>query len=366
MFCIATSTKNISTSATHSSSPTDMDIVSTFSSDVESIASANSDIIYITPDNLPLPQLNAIRFDNEDIQVISLHPSKQHAAITVTQEKKEDTPKIEIAQALLNLAKDATKNVADEVKQRVPIEVRLVIEKLSYLVNTQVHSPQENPIDKWDFMSSSSSFGWDQDSDLSKTWPTSSTTPPQGDDMHPPSLHYCGQNPGSDWEINIPGKLTYVRYPILDPVTKKLVVAPFVKFDLDKHGPKVYATYSKGYTIFDHLLTATPVDYICPPLTIEQLCIFKIDEPFAPLLTKTLNEHFPINVIIGVIQYRYYKSTQCALRKTINELFQKEQKYLEKSLEVLSELENANVLGRLHAHLPDITVDTIEDACIKH
>ena len=39
---------------------------------------------------------------------------------------------------------------------------------------------------------------------------------------------------------------------------------------------------------------------------------------------------------------------------------------MEKSLKVLSELENANILGRLHAYLPDIAADNIEDACTKH
>jgi len=138
--------------------------------------------------------------------------------------------------------------------------------------------------------------------------------------MHPPCLKFCGSHPSGEWKVNTPCTCTNFRYPIPDPVTKKLVVAPFVRYDLDKHQPKVYGTYGEGYKVWDRLLTATPVDYICPPLTIDQLSIFEIDEPFAPLVTKALNDHFPVDIVASVIQYRYYKGTQRALRKTTDEL----------------------------------------------
>ena len=63
-----------------------------------------------------------------------------------------------------------------------------------------------------------------------------------------------------------------------------------------------------------------------------------------------INEYFPYELSAAVRQYQFYKNTQYTLQQTIRTAQQKEWKYLEKAMEVLSELENANILGRLLAH----------------
>ena len=52
-----------------------------------------------------------------------------------------------------------------------------------------------------------------------------------------------------------------------------------------------------------------------------------------------------------VWQYQFYKSTQYTLQRTIQTTRAKELKYSKKALEVLSEMENANVLCCLLAHM---------------
>ena len=64
-----------------------------------------------------------------------------------------------------------------------------------------------------------------------------------------------------------------------------------------------------------------------------------------------VDEYFPYDLLATVWQYQFYKSTQYALQPTIQTARAKELKYSKKALEVLSEMENANVLGRLLAHM---------------
>ena len=68
-------------------------------------------------------------------------------------------------------------------------------------------------------------------------------------------------------------------------------------------------------------------------------------------MSKVVNEYFPYDLLATVQQYQFYKSTQYALQHTIQTTHAKELKYFEKALEVLSEMENANVLGCLLAHM---------------
>ena len=209
MFCIATSVRNASNesvSATRSSSPSSMDIASTASSECETIASADSDIIYIEPKDLDSPKLKAIRFDDEEAYPVNLQLTPK---IKVT--PALSSFELEAAQTLANLAEKAKGEPSNEEKKVMPLPVRLALEKLSYVVDTKWHSTQQaktqNPIEQWDFSSSSSS--WDNDSDMLNTWPSPPTTPPNGDDMHPPDTNTWGSNPGSEWEINRPNTHTY-------------------------------------------------------------------------------------------------------------------------------------------------------------
>ena len=87
-------------------------------------------------------------------------------------------------------------------------------------------------------------------------------------------------------------------------------------------------------------------------------------------MSKVVDEYFPYDLLATVRQYQFYKSTQYALQRTIQAAHAKELKYSEKALEVLSEMENANVLGRLLAHMDILSMALAPNtdahfACIK-
>ena len=68
-------------------------------------------------------------------------------------------------------------------------------------------------------------------------------------------------------------------------------------------------------------------------------------------MSKVVNEYFLYDLLAAVQQYQFYKSTQYALQRTIQTARAKELRYFKKALEVLSEMENANVLGHPLAHM---------------
>ena len=103
------------------------------------------------------------------------------------------------------------------------------------------------------------------------------------------------------------------------------------------------------------------MDRLCPPLTPEQLQLLNIQAPFASTITKIVNNYFPPDLTTGVHQYQFYKDTQYALQASIKSLQDKELQYLEGAMEVLSGLENANVLGRLLAHKDIISANLLAE-----
>jgi hypothetical protein len=99
------------------------------------------------------------------------------------------------------------------------------------------------------------------------------------------------------------------------------------------------------------------VDYPCPALTPEQLTFLDAKAPFACGVNRVINEYFPLHLSAGVRQYQYYQEAKYAMQHIQSRLEgqlqrakDKEYKYLEKAMCVLSDLERANVLGRLLAH----------------
>ena len=96
------------------------------------------------------------------------------------------------------------------------------------------------------------------------------------------------------------------------------------------------------------------MDYLCPPLTEEQISIFDINALYTNTINNVINTYFPYDLSAGIRQYQYYKETQGAIQASIKSLQKKEMHYLEKSVEVLSDLESANVLGCLFAHNNEI------------
>jgi hypothetical protein len=71
-------------------------------------------------------------------------------------------------------------------------------------------------------------------------------------------------------------------------------------------------------------------------------------------VNKVINEQFPLHLSAAVRRYQHFKEAQYTVQTTIRRLQEREQAFLEKATCVLSEMENANVLGRLYAHKEEI------------
>ena len=376
MFAITTS--NASTTATADSTPSDMSL---------------EDLVYIQPSDLPPPQLRALKFDDDDdvddkcilpppafsptspacveikterFQAVhttreiqakeeaslkSRDPRLPATAIAQLQEEAESSNLADLqAQTVFNAAKDHVKD-----NGQLPSHVREGLNILYRQLRTKWERPQ-TPIDEWDYNTSSE---WADDEEYKELWPTPPKTPPQGDENHPPSSSVCGEHPGLGWELNTPGTVMYYRFLIPDPTTNRCVVAPFLTYFIQHERPEVSATYGKGYPIHTRLLQPLPVDYFVPSMTPEQIGLLDAQSPCANAINKVLNTYFPYHISAAVRQYQYFKETQYAIQRTIKHLQNKEQRYLEKAVGLLSELENANFLGRLMAH-GDVIIEDLE------
>jgi hypothetical protein len=95
------------------------------------------------------------------------------------------------------------------------------------------------------------------------------------------------------------------------------------------------------------------VDYACPPLTPDQTAVLCQDESFSDIIDYIIQEHLSFDVQAGVQQFRHYDNARQAIQMTITQLQDKYMHYLEHSMEVLSDLENVNILGHILAHHED-------------
>ena len=203
-------------------------------------------------------------------------------------------------------------------------------------------------------IASSHSLGWDynDDSKLEHLWPKPPMTPPEGDNMHP----------RQGWELNDPLTKNYYTFLIPDPSTKRLIVAPFVTHSFADHGaPMISGTYGQGFPNHTRPLTPIPTNYVNPIITLEQLRLLDTHEPFADTINHIVNTYFPLDLSTAICQYQYFCETEYAIQRMICNLQDKEMHYIEKAVGVLSNLESANVLGRLLAHSPEIE-DCLFDA----
>jgi hypothetical protein len=169
--------------------------------------------------------------------------------------------------------------------------------------------------------------------------------------MHPPAEEFSGAHPGNEWIYNATSAPKYFRFLIPDPsIPCRQIVAPWIKYDLNPIRPSISGTYGKQHPVITRPLRPTSVDYACPPLTPEQTAILRQDEPFSGVVDYIIQEHLTFDVQAGVQQFCHYDNARQALATTITNLQEKQMHYLERSMEVLSDLENANVLGRILAH----------------
>ena len=134
---------------------------------------------------------------------------------------------------------------------------------------------------------------------------------------------------------------------------RRQIVAPWIRYDMNPIQPTISGTFGKHHPVINCPLRPTPVDYICPVLTPEQTAILRQDEPFSEVVDYILQEHLPFDVQAGVQQYRHYDNAHQVITNMITSLQEKYSHYLECSVEVLSDLENANILGHILAHHKD-------------
>jgi hypothetical protein len=185
-------------------------------------------------------------------------------------------------------------------------------------------------------------------------WPSPPSTPSAGDDMHPSAETFSGIHPGKDWEYNKISKPKYFRFLIPDPsILCCQIIAPWIKYDLNPVRPSISGTFGKYHPVITRLLWPSPVDYTCPPLTPDQTAILYQDESFSDIVDYIIQEHLLFDVQAGVQQFCHYDNARQAIQTTITQLQDKYMHYLEHSMEVLSDLENTNILGHILAHHED-------------
>jgi len=186
---------------------------------------------------------------------------------------------------------------------------------------------------------------------IANGWPLPPSPPLKGTDMQPPIEEFSGAHPGHPWEYNTIGSPNYFCLLIPDPaMPRRQIVAPYIKYNTDASHPEISGTFSQDYPIITRALRPTPVDYLCPTLTPSQIEVLAKDKKYSEIVDWILGEHCPFDLMAGVGQYRHYLNACYATQKQINVLQEKHMYYLEKRMEVLSNLENANVLGCILAH----------------
>jgi len=274
------------------------------------------------------------------------------AQVTAEQINRSPNPLSQFKFDTAEPSSDATSSVprstpsAEQIASDVNRDLRQLYKNLR-----AVFEPQENPISSWEYESEDN---WNHDDDSDGQDASSDLSPPEGDATHPPSQWVCGEHPGMGWELNDPFTTSYYRVLIPDPTTNRLIVAPFISYAIQHTKAEVQATYGKGYPIHNRVLQPIPVDYICLPLTPDQLAIFDSRSPFAEAVTKVINQKFPLHLSAAIKRYQYLQEEKYSAQQHIGRLQEREYKYLEKAMCVLSDLENANVLGRIIAHGDDI------------
>jgi hypothetical protein len=318
-----------------------------------------------------------IRVRQEVIQVDDKGKAKEEVADTLANLKYADPAGLypiqklqqdkDAVQRAIDITKDTAKDAAITgaiTQGKAPSPVRSALRTLNHLIHTHWVS-SKNPVDEWEYESESLS-GWTDDSELVNQWPTPPSTPPTGNEDKPPSWGICGEHPGPGWELNDPLTRNFYKFLIPDPYTGHSVVAPFIQFNCSRQNPTCRGSYGRGFPTYTRSVIPTPVDYHCAPLLPHQICILDAKAPFAHAVNKVINEYFPLDLAASIRQYQYFKDTQYSIQAVRQQLFNKETNYQDHANDTLTYLENANVLGRLMAHLDIIHEELLGDKGTGH
>jgi hypothetical protein len=140
------------------------------------------------------------------------------------------------------------------------------------------------------------------------------------------------------WELNDPFTTSYYRVVIPDPTTNCLVVTPYISYAIQHSKAEVQATYGKDYPIHNRILQPIPVDYICPPLTPDQLAVLDSRSPFTEAVNKIINQKFPLHLSSAIKCYQHFQEEKYSSQQHIQCLQDHKYMYLEKAMCVLRPL----------------------------
>jgi hypothetical protein len=178
-------------------------------------------------------------------------------------------------------------------------------------------------------------------------WASPPPTPSQDIDGQAPKMSECGEDPGDGWLYNYYGQMDYYRFIITNPNTNKPCVAPWLKYTFEPANSTVSATFGKDYPIYTRFLRPTPVKYVTQTITPQESRLFNTEEPFAHAVDFIMQFGAPFDLTAGVVKYRFHRNAANKVQadiKTLQELYLKQ---LERTMESLSDLENADAVNRL-------------------
>jgi hypothetical protein len=81
------------------------------------------------------------------------------------------------------------------------------------------------------------------------------------------------------------GRLHNISVPV---GAEGLETAPFIRYDFDTDSPELLATHGRGCSVHSSFLHARPKPYELPTLTKKERFLFRMDEPFSPLLDQAV------------------------------------------------------------------------------
>jgi hypothetical protein len=96
-------------------------------------------------------------------------------------------------------------------------------------------------------------------------------------------------------------KPKYFQFLIPDPsIPHRQIIAPWIKYDLNPVRPSISSTFGKYHPVVTRPLRPSPVDYTCPPLTLDQTAILRQDKSFSDVIDYIIQEHLSFDVQAGV------------------------------------------------------------------
>jgi hypothetical protein len=253
-------------------------------------------LVYIGPNELPSPKLNAISLDNPDndsLFILSPLPFTPkcpaaiciqqdiHQEIHTTHEGKACTDTVEgllklkgldprLATTTVRQCKgEAQQQVLDLIQAKTLVEatknhifeggnfsseVHIILSKLhdTMCAYWKIPTQPSNKAQVKEEMTSDSTNDWtfdfssnwtnNKDEEYKQAWPTPPQTPSQGDKDHLLSTSVCGKHPDMGWKLNTPGTTHYFRFLIPDPTTNCTVIAPYLTYFINHEHPEVSAT----------------------------------------------------------------------------------------------------------------------------